>query len=140
MSNEIVVAVIGLVGSTIGAFIGVVASANLTAYRIEQLEKKVEKHNGVIERTFKLEGRMQEAEHDIIELKGAKKMILPDKYYKIIKWGVLTVLPASSVLVATLGKAYGWQQTDMAVLTINAIATFLGVVTGVSAYNLKDKE
>ncbi|HBC4423886.1 TPA: holin, partial [Enterococcus faecalis] len=27
-------------------------------------------------------------------------MILPDKYYKIIKWGVLTVLPASSVLVA----------------------------------------
>jgi hypothetical protein len=46
----------------------------------------------------------------------------------------------SSVLVATLGKAYGWQQTDMAVLTINAIATFLGVVTGVSAYNLKDKE
>ncbi|HAP2958387.1 holin, partial [Enterococcus faecalis] len=34
----------------------------------------------------------------------------------------------------------GWQQTDMAVLTINAIATFLGVVTGVSAYNLKDKE
>ena len=73
MSNEIVVAVIGLVGSTFGAFIGVVASANLTACRIEQLEKKVEKHNGVIERTFKLEGRMQEAEHDIIELKGAKK-------------------------------------------------------------------
>ena len=68
------------------------------------------------------------------------RMILPDKYYKIIKWGVLTVLPASSVFVATLGKAYGWQQTDMAVLTINAIATFLGVVTGVSAYNLKDKE
>lgn len=73
LSNEIVVAVIGLVGSTFGAFIGVVASANLTVYRIEQLEKKVEKHNGVIERTFKLEGRMQEAEHDIIELKGAKK-------------------------------------------------------------------
>ena len=67
-------------------------------------------------------------------------MILPDKYYKINKWGVITVLPASSVLVATLGKAYGWQQTDMVVLTINAIATFLGVVTGVSAYNLKDKE
>ena len=61
-------------------------------------------------------------------------MILPDKYYKIIKWGVLTVLPASSVLVATLGKAYGWQQTDMAVLTINAIATFLGVVTGVAMH------
>lgn len=43
LSNEIVVAVIGLVGSTFGAFIGVVASANLTAYRIEQLEKKSRK-------------------------------------------------------------------------------------------------
>lgn len=51
-------------------------------------------------------------------------MILPDKYYQIIKWTVLTVLPALSVLVATLGKAYGWNETDMTVLTINAIATF----------------
>lgn len=67
-------------------------------------------------------------------------MILPDKYYQIIKWTVLTVLPALSVLVATLGKVYGWNETDMTVLTINAIATFLGVITGVSAYNLKDKE
>ncbi|HGF7266562.1 TPA: phage holin, partial [Enterococcus faecium] len=54
-----------------------------------------------------------------------------------IKWTVLTVLPAASVLVATLGKAYGWNGTDMTVLTINAVATFLGVITGVSAYNLK---
>ncbi|EMF0171457.1 phage holin [Enterococcus hirae] len=67
-------------------------------------------------------------------------MILPDKYYQIIKWTVLIVLPALSALVATLGKAYGWNDTDMTVLTINAVATFLGVITGVSAYNLKDKE
>ena len=62
-------------------------------------------------------------------------MILPDKYYQVIKWTVLTVLPAASVLVATLGKAYGWNGTDMTVLTINAATTFLGVITGVSAYN-----
>ena len=37
----------------------------------------------------------------------------------------------------TLGKAYGWNGTDMTVLTINAVATFLGVITGMSAYNLK---
>lgn len=66
-------------------------------------------------------------------------MILPDKYYQVIKWAVLTVLPAASVLVATLGKAYGWNGTDMTVLTINAVATFLGVITGVSAYNLKNR-
>lgn len=67
-------------------------------------------------------------------------MILPDKYYQIIKWAVLTVLPAASVLVGTLGKAYGWGGADMTVLTINAVATFLGVVTGVSAYNSKKQE
>ncbi|WP_222592657.1 phage holin, partial [Enterococcus mundtii] len=37
----------------------------------------------------------------------------------------------------TLGKAYGWEGTDLAVFTINSITTFLGVVTGVSAYNSK---
>ena len=47
------------------------------------------------------------------------------------------MLPAASVLVGTLGKGYGWGGADMTVLTINAVATFLGVVTGVSAYNSK---
>lgn len=62
-------------------------------------------------------------------------MILSDKAYQIIKWVVLTVLPALSVLVGVLGKAYGFEQTDITVLTINAVAVFLGAVTGVSQYN-----
>ena len=53
--TDITVALIGLAGSAFGAFIGVLASAKLTNYRIEQLEKKVDKHNTVIERTYKLE-------------------------------------------------------------------------------------
>ena len=48
-------------------------SQALVAYRIEQLEKAQNKHNDVIERTYKLEGRMAEAEHDIRDLKGARK-------------------------------------------------------------------
>lgn len=55
MPTEILVALIGLGGSAIGTFAGVFVSAKLTAYRIEQLEKKVDKHNTVIERTYKLE-------------------------------------------------------------------------------------
>lgn len=55
MPTEVLVALIGLGGSAIGTFAGVFASAKLTAYRIEQLEKKVDKHNTVIERTYKLE-------------------------------------------------------------------------------------
>ena len=53
--TDIMVALIGLAGSAFGAFIGVLASAKLTNYRIDQLEKKVDKHNTVIERTYKLE-------------------------------------------------------------------------------------
>ena len=70
MSEAIMVALIGLAGSGIGAFVGVVTSAKLTQYRLQKLEEKVDKHNGMIERVYKLEGRMNEAEHDIQDLKG----------------------------------------------------------------------
>ena len=43
----------------------------LLDYRLGELEKKVDKHNHVVERMYKLEGRMTETEHDIRDLKGA---------------------------------------------------------------------
>ena len=55
MSDAVIVALIGLSGSIIGSLLGVLASNKLTNYRIEQLEKKVEKHNNLVERTYKLE-------------------------------------------------------------------------------------
>lgn len=55
MTEGIIVALIGLVGSGIGSVLGILASNKLTTYRIEQLEKKVNLHNNLIERTFKLE-------------------------------------------------------------------------------------
>ncbi len=45
----------------------------LLDYKFRELEKKAEKHNNVIERTYKLEGRLTEAEHDIRDLKGYHK-------------------------------------------------------------------
>lgn len=51
MSSEIVVGVLSLIGTLIGSYGGI----RLMSYRIEQLEKKVEKHNNLIERTYKLE-------------------------------------------------------------------------------------
>jgi len=48
-------ALIGCAGSAAGAFCGILVNTKLTTYRLEQLEKKVDKHNTVIERTFKLE-------------------------------------------------------------------------------------
>ncbi|WP_099205897.1 hypothetical protein [Scatolibacter rhodanostii] len=55
MDSNIIVAVVSCLGTVLGSAIGVIAGARLTNYRIEQLEKKVDKHNTVIERTFRLE-------------------------------------------------------------------------------------
>lgn len=57
MSEAIVVAGISLAGTLCGTWGGIMTANRLTAYRIEQLERKVEKHNSVIERVFKLEER-----------------------------------------------------------------------------------
>ena len=42
----------------------------LVAYRIEELEKKVNKHNNLIERMYKAEGQITELQHDVSEMKG----------------------------------------------------------------------
>ena len=55
MSETIIVAIIGFLGAVIGSAGGVMASAQLTNYRLEQLEKKVQLHNNVIERMYELE-------------------------------------------------------------------------------------
>ena len=55
MDATIIAAIIAAGTSLIGSFAGVMASSKLTAYRIEQLEEKVNKHNSIIDRTYKLE-------------------------------------------------------------------------------------
>ena len=55
MSETIIVALISGLGTIVGSGIGIIASARLTQYRLEQLEKKVHLHNNVIERVFELE-------------------------------------------------------------------------------------
>lgn len=55
MPAEVVTAALSLVGTLVGTLGGIAVSSNLTNYRIEQLEKKVEKHNNLITRTYKLE-------------------------------------------------------------------------------------
>ena len=69
--TTLAVAGMSLIGTLAGTFGGILVANKLTTYRIEQLERKVSEHNKVVERTYKLEGRMTEAEHDIRDLKGA---------------------------------------------------------------------
>ena len=51
--SEILIALLSLTGTFIGSYSGI----RLMSYRIEQLERKVEKHNNVIERMYRLEDR-----------------------------------------------------------------------------------
>ena len=69
MEGEIIVAAISLVGTLAGTFTGILTSTKLSNYRIEQLEKKVEKHNSVVERTAILERDMQTVWREIDEIK-----------------------------------------------------------------------
>lgn len=55
MSETIIVPLLSLLGTILGTFGGILTASKLTNYRIEQLEKKVEKHNHVIERVYELE-------------------------------------------------------------------------------------
>lgn len=73
MYTEVVVALLGLIGTLAGSFLGVLAASKLTNYRLKQLEDKVNKHNNIIERTFILEGQMLECQHDIKDLKAYHK-------------------------------------------------------------------
>lgn len=72
MSETILVAIISLLGTLGGSLGGILVANKLTNYRVEQLEKKVEKHNSIVERTFRLEGQVEELQHDIRDLKGEK--------------------------------------------------------------------
>lgn len=69
MSEQVQIALIGLFGSGIGSLIGVIASSKLTQYRLEQLEKRVEAHNNLIDRTYKLEMREEVVDKEIENIK-----------------------------------------------------------------------
>ena len=72
MDTEVVCAILALVGSLGGSFFGIITSNSKTLYRIDQLEKKVDKHNNVVERVYKLE------QHDAVldeEIKVANHRI-----------------------------------------------------------------
>lgn len=79
MQPEIVVGLLSLCGTLVGSLGGIMAANKLVIYRIGELEKKVEKHNNVIERVFKLEDndvlleeKIKVANHRIDDLERGK--------------------------------------------------------------------
>lgn len=75
MKVEVIVSLISALGSALGTFAGIMVNSRLTNFRIEQLEKKVDMHNQVIDRVYELEKRdavyqeeMKVANHRISDL------------------------------------------------------------------------
>ena len=69
MTETIIVAIITFVGSLIGNYVSNNKNQALISYRLEQLEKKVELHNKVIERTYYLEQETSSLENDLNDIK-----------------------------------------------------------------------
>ena len=65
-------------------------------------------------------------------------MTLSNKTYDFFKWLLMKVVPASLFLIETLGVIYKYD-TKVIVLTISAIATFLGTILGISSTNYNKK-
>lgn len=58
MRSEIVVALLSLVGTFIGTLGGILTTQKLVTYRLQKLEEKVDKHNNLIDRMYKIETRV----------------------------------------------------------------------------------
>lgn len=63
--ESIIVGVLALIGTLAGAYMANRKSSALIAYRLEQLEKKVQAHNNLVERTYKLEERAELLEEKV---------------------------------------------------------------------------
>ena len=72
MTDSIIVAILSLVGTLIGSMTVILTANKLVNYRLKKLEEKVQAHNNLIERTYKLEGRMCEVEHNIRDLRNER--------------------------------------------------------------------
>ena len=68
MNPDVIIALIALIGTALGTGGGILMSSKLTVYRIEQLEKKMDKHNTLIERMYKLEERVCGIEDEVRNL------------------------------------------------------------------------
>ena len=70
MAPEVLHALINAIAVIVSGLISAIVSNKLMAYRIEQLEKKVDKHNSVIDRTYHLEAQVEVLKNEVENLKN----------------------------------------------------------------------
>lgn len=72
MSNDIVISILALIGTLSGTFGGILTSSKLTAYRIQQLEEKVDMHNNFAQSIPIIEEKIKVINHRIEDLERGK--------------------------------------------------------------------
>lgn len=72
MADTVLIAIIAAVGTIISGLISTALANRVTAYKIENLTKEVEKHNRVIERTFALEQKVEDMDDRLIRVENSK--------------------------------------------------------------------
>ena len=61
------------------------------------------------------------------------KWLIPGRVYDVLKRAGLLVLPTGAWLFGIVGPAWGWDNVDAVVLTLNAVGTAIGAIIGASA-------
>lgn len=67
MTETVIVAILSLIGTLGGSYFAQKKSSALIAYRLEQLEKKVQLHNNAVERLYEVE-KTQEIHEEKIKV------------------------------------------------------------------------
>ena len=119
MPDTIIVAVLSLIGTLAGSFGG----TQIIKYRLEQLEKKVEKHNSIVERTYLLEEKIKVANHRIEDLEKQVKE-LSDKVAKE---------KVAQAAIAGIGTAAALGQVDWRyVVSASVLAGAISILTSIA--------
>lgn len=64
-------------------------------------------------------------------------MVMSNKFYDIMKWIAMVVIPAVGTFYFALAGIWGWPYGEQVIGTLTALDTFIGVILGISSAQYK---
>lgn len=72
MTDTVIIAIIAAIGTVLSGIVSAIMANRVTVYRIDNLTKEVEKHNKVIERTFRLEQKVDDMDGRLTRVESSR--------------------------------------------------------------------